>query len=189
MIIRPVLVAVGLLLLIAAAACSGSARAPSPLGQPPVAATVGTFKDPFAYCASVRNVDKPDARYVGTPVPDSVIQGYLQAAGITSSAEPTDLLRQSTMWRCMDGTVYACNVGANLPCDSKADTNSTPSAGMGDYCKSNPNTEFIPLSVTGHDSVYNWQCVNGSARAGNPVNPVDGRGFLQRIWYPIHPSP
>jgi hypothetical protein len=182
---RNVLAAVGLALLSTITACSTatqSATAPSAETRAPVAVT---FTDPFAYCASIGTVDAPDARYAGTPIPDSVVSGFKQAAGLASSSESLDQLRQSTIWRCMNGTVYVCNFGANLPCDSKADTNSTPSPEVSDYCQANPNADFIPLSVTGHATVYNWKCINGGAQAGDAVNPVDGRGFLQSIWYPI----
>ena len=67
-----------------------------------------TYDDPFAYCAAVGTQDAPDARYTGEAVPDSVISGYLQAAGLSGSTEPIDVLRQSTTWRCMDGSVMCC---------------------------------------------------------------------------------
>ena len=178
-----------LLLLIAAAACSVAVQPPSPAVVATSVPTPAIFTDPFAYCASVGTLDAPDARYTGTPVPDSIIDGFQKAAGITSSTEPLEQWRKSTIWRCMDGVVYACNFGANLPCDSRADTNGTPSPAMSDFCNANPNSDFIPLSVTGHATVYYWKCVNGSAQAGNPVSPVDGRGYLQRIWYPLRPGP
>jgi len=184
-----VLAVAGLIVLVATAACSGPAQttsATSAATNPPAAAT---FADPFAYCASVRNVDRPDSRYVGVSVPDSVINGYLQAAGLTSSTEPMDQLRRSTLWRCMDGNVYVCSVGANLPCDSKADTNTTPSAAMEYYCTTNPDSDFIPMSVTGHTTVYNWYCANTSPQTNGQIDQVDPRGFLKRIWYPIQPSP
>ncbi len=48
--------------------------------QTPVSGAQGTtYTDPFAYCAAVRTIDAPDARYVGPAVPDAVVRG-LQAA-------------------------------------------------------------------------------------------------------------
>jgi hypothetical protein len=188
-VIRQFLGAARLLLLITATACSSPVQPSSATLPTTSAPTASAFTDPFAYCAAVGTVDTPGPHYTGTPVPDSVINGFKQAAGLTSSTETLDQLRQSTIWRCMDGKVYACNFGADLPCDSKADTNSTPSPYVEGYCKVKPNSDFIPKSVTGHATVYSWRCINGTAQAGSPVSPIDGRGFLQSIWYPIQPSP
>lgn len=184
-------------ILAIAAAVFVLASCASPLAQPAVTATpapVGsptpsTFTDPFAYCATVGTVDKPDARYAGAPVPDAIISGFKEAAGLVSSTEPDDQFRKSTIWRCMDGKVYACNFGANLQCDSQAETNKTPTQAMSDFCSANPNSDFIPLSVVGHSSIYSWKCVNGAAEVLDQVDQPDARGFLSRIWYPLHPSP
>ncbi len=179
------------------AACSGSAQSPAPaststFSPPGPAATLvltsATFADPFAYCAAAGTVDKPDARYTGTPVPDEIIAGYKQAAGLQSSTEPLDVFRKTTIWRCMGGQVFVCNFGANLPCDSKANSDKTPSPAMNDYCNANPNADFLPMSVTGHETIYSWRCVNGAAEILSQVDQVDPQGYLQRIWYPIQPG-
>ena len=171
--------------LILGAACSPGAASSNPGSQSGTA----SFTDPFAYCASVGTIDKPDARYTGMPVPDSVINGFKQAAGLQSSTEPMDMLRKTTIWRCMSGKVYACNFGANLPCDSKANTNQTPSPEMNDFCKGNPNAEGIPMAVTGHDTIYNWHCVNQAAQVLSQGGQVDAEGYIEQIWYAIKPSP
>ena len=144
-----------------------------------------TYDDPFAYCAVVGTLDTPDARYTGAAVPDTVISGYLQAAGLSGSTEPLDVLRQSTTWRCMDGSVMACNYGANLPCDAKANTDSTPSQAMNDYCAQNPGADFIPMSVSGHETIYNWSCDGENAQAGEAFTQPDAAGFLENIWYAL----
>ncbi len=142
-----------------------------------------TYDDPFAYCAAVGTLDTPDARYTGAAVPDAIINGYLLAAGLTGSTEPLDVLRQTTTWRCMDGSVMACNYCANLPCDAKANTDSTPTQAMNDYCAQNPGSDFIPMSVTGHETIYNWSCDGGTALAGEAIAQPDAAGFLVNIWY------
>ena len=167
---------------IAASACSaGSGTAASP--------TAATFTDPFAYCAAAGTVDTPDARYMGPKIPDEVINGFKKAAGLEGSTEPMEMLRHTTIWRCMGGKVYACNFGANLPCDSKANTNKTPNPAMADYCKANPGAEVIPMSVTGHDTIYSWHCVNDSAEVLNQGEQVDAAGYIQQIWYEIKAGP
>ena len=155
----------------------------------PPAVAVTRFTDPFAYCAAVGTLDSPDARYTGTLIPDAVINGFKQAAGLSVSTEPLDVFRKTTVWRCMEGKVFACNFGANLPCDSKADTNRTPSPEMADYCKANPGADFIPMSVTGHASVYSWHCVKNAPEVLDQIGQVDAAGYLAQIWYEIQPSP
>jgi hypothetical protein len=163
-------------LAMALGGCSAGA-APSP--------AAATFTDPFAYCAAVGTIDKPDARYTGPQAPDAVINGFKKAAGLESSTEPLEMLRQTTIWRCMDSKVYACNFGANLPCDSKAKTDRTPSQELIDFCKANADAPVIPMSVTGHDTVYSWHCVKDSPEIEQQIAQVDKAGYLQNIWYAI----
>jgi len=147
-----------------------------------------TYSDPFAYCAAVGTVDKPDARYTGPQITEQIINGYKTAAGLEASTEPMEMLMKTTIWRCMDSQVYACNFGANLPCDSKANTDKTPSQAMEDFCKANPNADFIPMSETGHDTIYSWHCVKGTPEVMDQIAEVDAAGYLANIWYPISPS-
>ncbi len=173
-----------------ASACASPAATQAPaVPAATTAATLASFTDPFAYCASVGTIDTPDARYTGTPVPDAIINGFKQAAGLTSSTEPIDQLRKSTIWRCMDGKVYVCNFGANLPCDSKADTSQTPSFAIADYCNHNPDSDFIPLAVVGHNSIYSWHCNGHNPEIREQVDQADTQGYLRRIWYALTPSP
>jgi hypothetical protein len=170
---------------IALAACSTAVASPTPTPIPQNTPTPATYADPFAYCAAVGTIDTPDTSYTGDKVPDEIVTGYLKAANLVNSTEPMDLLKQSTSWRCMGGQVYACNVGANLPCDSKANTDQTPTQAMTDYCTANPSSDVIPASVTGHDSIYSWKCVKDTATIDKQVDQPDAAGFLSSIWYQI----
>jgi hypothetical protein len=180
------------MLAIIAAACSPKPAAvptATPLPTPTLTPTAGTFTDPFAYCSAVGTVDKPDARYAGEPVSDEIINGFKQAAGLAASTEPIDTFKETTIWRCMDSKVYACNFGANLPCDSKAQTDKTPSQAIMDYCKANPNSQSIPMSVTGHDTIYSWGCIQDNPQLLGQIGQVDAQGYLAQIWYEIKPIP
>ncbi len=147
-------------------------------------ASTGNFTDPFAYCAAVGTIDAPDARYTGAKMPASLAQGLQKALGGNVDLA---FLSRSSVWRCMDGKVYACTVGANLPCESKANTDKTPTADMKDYCQANPSSDFIPMVVTGHDTIYEWKCVNGVPTIAKQTAQVDAQGFLSNIWYQINP--
>lgn len=87
---------------------------------------------------------------------------------------------QTTNYRCADGKVMLCNEGANLPC-GKANVSKTLPGATG-WCKDNPNSDFIPMVATGHDTIYTWHCTNGHAIADTPVSKVDSRGFFVEYW-------
>ena len=142
-----------------------------------------TYTDPFAYCAAVSNVDAPDARYAGPNMPDAIVRG-LQAAMQVRPDTPLDPFRTDNFWRCMNGKVYACTAGANLPCEEKADTSQTPSQAMTSFCQVYPNAD-IPAVAMGRATVYEWQCQNGVATIIRQFGQVDARGFLANIWYEI----
>jgi hypothetical protein len=146
-----------------------------------------TFTDPFAYCASVGTIDQPDARYHGPENTDAIVKGYLKAAGIKENSQYSEVYKRMTIWHCMDHQVYACNFGANLPCNSKANTVKTPTQAMADFCKSNPNADFIPMSVTGHDIIYSFHCVQEAPELLEQIAQVDAAGYLANIWYAIEP--
>ena len=162
----------------------------SPSSIPPgqtVSANISSpaqFEDPFAYCTAVVNIDTPDTRYGGQKMPEAVVKGLMKASGAPSDA-PIEVFTQGSLWRCMDSKVYACFVGANLPCDAKADTSQAPTSEEIDYCHSNPNADFIPAAVTGHETIYAWSCQGGKPITGKQVWQVDERGFIADIWYAI----
>jgi hypothetical protein len=141
-----------------------------------------TFDDPFAYCAAVGTVDAPDERYMGEAVPMVIAEGIRQATGGSLSA-PIEFFTRGTTWRCMEGAVMACTVGANLPCQTEADTSKAPSQAMTEFCQANQDSSFIPAAITGRATVYTWRCSTGRAVAGTQVNAVDQRGFIANIWY------
>lgn len=160
---------------------------------PPTTATAGptdqaaSYADPFSYCAAVGTIDIPDSRYSGPAIPDAIAQGLKTASGAAADA-PIDIFKQGSSWRCMGGKVYACFVGANLPCDAKADTDKTPTSMEADYCKSNPNSDFIPAAVTGHNTIYAWRCNQDTPAIDKQVFHVDSQGYVQEIWYQINPQ-
>jgi len=86
----------------------------------------------------------------------------------------------TTYYRCAGGAVMLCNVGANLPC-GKADTATTLPAAT-QWCDTHPNSDFIPMAVTGHDTPYSWRCIGHAAHAGAEVGKLDARGFFQQYW-------
>ncbi len=184
-----ILLAAFAVILAACSAQAGAAILSPSTTQPASPPTVQSFTDPFTYCAAVGTIDAPDARYTGEAVPDSVINGFKKAAGLEASTMPMEMFKKTTIWRCMDKKVYACNFGANLPCSSKANTDKTPTQAMTDFCTANPDSDFIPMSVTGHSTIYSWHCVKGTPELLDQIEKVDAAGFLEQIWYPIQANP
>lgn len=157
----------------------------------PVAPTptvpAATYTDPFAYCAAVGDLDQTDARYIGQQVPDVIAKALRKASGAAPDA-PLDLFLQGSYWRCMGGKVYGCFVGANIPCWSKANTDRTPTAAETEFCKTQPNADSVPAAVTGHETIYEWRCNNGTPEIVRQVLQVDSRGFIADFWYELSPD-
>jgi hypothetical protein len=92
---------------------------------------------------------------------------------------PAEAAGQS-YFRCAGGNVMVCTVGANLPCGKANTSRSLPS--VNDYCRANPGAAFVPMVVTGHDTIFNWHCTGTAAVADGPAEQVDDRGFITRLW-------
>lgn len=151
-----------------------------------VTAPPGGFADPFAYCQAVGTIDQPDERYQGPKTPEAVVKALMKASGAPADA-PVQAFSPGTFWRCMDHQVYACFVGANLPCESKPPATEEPSALMSDYCKANPNLDFIPAAVSGHETLFAWACQEGKAVISQQVFHLDPQGYIREIWYALAP--
>ena len=145
------------------------------------------FADPFTYCAAVGTVDVPDARYTGPAMPEAVVRGLRAALGLPAEVPDAPLARNS-VWRCMDGKIYACTVGANLPCSVKADTGRQPGAALVDFCRQNPDAEVIPMAVTGRATVFEWRCAGEIPAIVRQFAQADAAGYLAAIWYEIDPA-
>lgn len=140
---------------------------------------------PAALLAFAAHAAEPPAQYcrrVGTddalrPIPASLVPA---AKRLFDLEAPEGAVRRMTVFRCMEGAVLICTTGANLPC-GKANTGRTL-ASAGRYCRETPDAPFIPMVVTGHDTIYTWRCRGTEAVAGEPAEPVDLRGFVARLW-------
>lgn len=181
-----------LLLAVLLAACTGipmvtpvaPSGATSPLETPAGASNASVvYDDPYAYCAAVGTIDEPDERYVGPAEPESIARDLRTV--LNTPDTPLEFYQQGLFWRCMDGRVYACVVGANLPCWAKADLSQEPTPVMNDFCAENPDAEVIPAVVTGRETVYAWRCEGTTAVVDRQVSEVDERGYPADIWYAL----
>jgi Tol biopolymer transport system component len=186
------------LLLLALTACGGAtvsaptqpavATSPATVTAAPTAVpTPAVFSDPFAYCATVGQIDAPDAHYTGPKMDEALFKDYLAAAKLDVNGDYPDAFKQMTVWRCMANKVYACNFGANIPCDSKANTDKTPTQEMKDFCSQNQSADFIPMAVTGHNVIYSWHCVSGAPEILQQIDTVDAAGYQASFWVALEP--
>lgn len=115
------------------------------------------------------------------PIPASLAPEAVRLFGL--EAMPAEQVARSTLYRCDAGRVLLCNLGANLPC-GKANTRSElPAADA--WCAANPGADFIPMYVTGHDTIHRWRCDGTkAATVGEPL-AVDRRGFIAQFWKPV----
>ena len=120
------------------------------------------------YCRGAANTE-------ALAVPDALAPAVAKAFGVDDQA-----VRGASYYRCVRGRLLACVVGANLPC-GKADVRRRL-PGVDDYCRQNPGSTFIPMAITGHDTVYAWRCAGAVAAPGRPTERVDGRGYVARVW-------
>lgn len=44
------------------------------------------------------------------------------------------------------------------------------------------------MSVTGHATIYSWNCVKSAPEILSQIEQVDPAGYLAGIWYPIQPN-
>jgi hypothetical protein len=142
------------------------------------------YTDPFSYCNCTGTIDAPDKRYKGEKVPGSIVTGIRKVMKLGGDT-PADYIKQSTFWRCMDGKVFVCMVGANLPCMAKADLRRTPDQAMRDYCQNNPDQDYIPAYVTGRTTVYEWRCSGKEPAIAKQLFKPDTRGFISDIWFEL----
>jgi hypothetical protein len=144
------------------------------------------FRDPFVYCAAVGTTDAAGDRYIGPKMAAAIEEGLKTAMAMPADA-PTQSLTANSLWRCMNGRVYACTVGANLPCSEKADTARQPSAAVVEFCQRNPGAEVIPMAVTGRATVFEWKCESNIPAIVRQFTEPDAQGYLANIWYQIEP--
>jgi hypothetical protein len=128
-------------------------------------------EDPRAYCARVGDDDQPK------PLPSGLVSQALRLFFL-KPVNPKQV-EKSTVYRCMRGSVWLCNYGANLSC-AKADV-SRVSRGAEAYCTEFPGSAVVPMAATGHDTIYSWECVGKEPRI-TASQKVDERGFIANQW-------
>jgi hypothetical protein len=127
--------------------------------------------DPARSCRAAGNDDTL------RPLPPSLVA---KAKALFQLDMPDAQVVQGTVMRCADGKVLLCSAGANLPC-GKANT-SRKLAGAAAWCREHPGADFIPMSATGHDTIFPWRCTGAAPETFGDSERVDARGFVASYW-------
>jgi len=128
-------------------------------------------ENPASHCASAGHKDEV------RPIPASLLETAVRI--FDPEGGHRSWVKETTVFRCMDGAIWLCNHGANLTC-ARADTRQSIPA-VSAYCRENPNEEGVPAAVTGHGTSHTWKCVQGEARIRESLK-LDERGFLADEW-------
>lgn len=135
-------------------------------------------KDLHQYCRKVGNDDTireySHALYRGTV--EAFRKLFPDAKGALNDSD----FETQAQYRCMNGRIMVCFVGANLPCvKMNADRHN---AGAEAYCRSARDGDHVSAAATGHDAVFSFQCRNGKAEVVGEPWKLDKRGFAKKLW-------
>lgn len=146
------------------------------VGGTPLMCAEAVAQDVRAHCSQVGTDDQVRS------IPKSLIPAARRTFGISTKTSDR-LVQAGTAVRCMNGMALLCNYGANLVC-AKADI-SRNSPGAEEFCRENPDSIGVPMSATGHATIYEWKCVGPQPHIVGQVNQVDARGFIADNWKPL----
>lgn len=139
--------------------------------------------DPLTYCKVAGTVDpKPRAKAEQNVLSPALIQKIRAQFGFAANT-PDEEIQNQAILRCAQGKLWVCVIGANLPC-GKADTAKKVSAEVKHYCQEQPNSDFIPATLTGHDTAYEWRCTKGAPVIARKFK-LDGQGYFLDYWKEI----
>lgn len=135
-------------------------------------------EDLHKLCRQVKNDDtvRPysHALYAGT------VKAFKKLFPDAKSVPEESQLQTEANYRCMNGKVLTCFIGANLPCAKINAERNNP--GASDYCKTAKNGDTPPMAATGHDALYAYTCRDGKAVVSGTVWALDKRGFATKLW-------
>jgi hypothetical protein len=135
-------------------------------------------RDPFSYCRSVKNWAAPlEIEHPPKAICDSI--GYpwggppKECAGVT--------------WRCQDGEVYGCEIGASGRGCMRWNTSKAPTQSLRQYCAQTPNAS-VPNAV--NDTPYSWSCRGKTPVLDQSVPPpkLDKSGYYADAWKRVLPT-
>lgn len=158
------------LLTIAAVACGATLAAGHAYAAGP--------NDPARACAQVVNDDT--VHDYDPALHDAFVRAFHRLFPQGQGGPSDDLLQRQAHYRCMAGKLYACFIGANLPCSRLNTDRDNPGASA--FCEDNADADVVPMAATGHDTAYSYRCRDGHAEVTGPTFKLDVRGFAADLW-------
>lgn len=145
----------------------------------------GHIADPWTHCHDQKNGGVISTRRTNEAFPEELASAMINANLVSPTAAAS--MKESNRWRCMNGQVWVCTIGNNLPCEEKADLSRSPTTAMIDFCQANPSAT-IPAYVTGRATVYSWECKEAAPQILRQLFTPDDAGFLSEFWFRL-PTP
>lgn len=142
------------------------------------AARAAPTDDLHKLCRQARNDDT--IRDYSPALRDGTVQAFRKLAPDAQGTPDDSELQTQAQYRCMDGKVLVCFVGANLPCVKMNASRDNPGADA--FCRSNPNQDGVPAVATGHDTIFSYRCRAGKAEVAGRIWELDKRGFARKLW-------
>jgi hypothetical protein len=141
-------------------------------------AAAGRSEELHQLCRGLRNDDR--LRAYSPALRAGTLAAFKKLAPNAQGVPADDELKTQAIFRCVDGKVLVCFIGANLPCAKMNAARDNPGADR--FCRENRNDDDVPAVATGHDAVYSYRCRNGRAEITGTLWELDERGFAKRLW-------
>ena len=154
---------------------ANSSQSPEPGTGGSTSKTPGeAIQDPFQFCKATRTVDNSgpdgemdDRRYVGPKIPSSVSRAFSS---------------DNVVWRCMNGHVYGCYLGASgRACQRWSKAKPSPTPSIRKFCATVPDSD-VPNAA--NDTSWSWVCVGKTPVLDKSVAApiLDERGYMVESW-------
>ncbi len=129
-------------------------------------------------CREARNDDTireySHALYNGT------VEAFKELFPAATATPDEAELKTQAQYRCMNGKIMVCFVGANLPCVKMNNARNNP--GADEFCRQHQNEDNVPAFAIGHDAVFSYRCRSGRAEIVGSAWKLDERGFAKKLW-------
>ncbi|MDR6634767.1 hypothetical protein J2X72_003579 [Phyllobacterium sp. 1468] len=143
-----------------------------------VAVAAAPGPDLHQLCSEERNDDTiraySHALYGGT------VEAFKKLFPAATATPDEAELKTQAHYRCMNGKIMVCFVGANLPCVKMNNARNNP--GSVEFCRQHRNEDNVPAFAIGHDAVFSYRCRNGRAEIVSSAWKLDERGFAKKLW-------
>lgn len=129
-------------------------------------------------CREVRNDDT--IREYSHDLYDGTVEAFKKLFPAATAAPDEAELKTQAQYRCMNGKIMVCFVGANLPCVKMNNARNNP--GADEFCRQHQNEDNVPAFAIGHDAVFSYKCRSGRAEIVSSAWKLDERGFAKKLW-------